>query len=519
MDSLTSIALVTQLEKNLKITLSVMTVFDNPSIESISEYLIDNLLGKELTEKDQNLLALNVSADLVPVARNNSLALSFGQERMHQTLSSTSMISPWILRFEGELNVIALEQSFQAMIQRHEILRTTFPLVDGAPVQRVSAAVGVDIQHSNFSRLLAPEQLLAIKKICHTEMLEFQFDLSTGPLFRVNLMKLSEESHLLLLCQHHIITDLSSWEIFTEELFDFYSSFVVDKPSRLEKLPVQYVDYVAWNRRFFQNPQVLQARRDYWKQWFSEGVPSALALPTDRPRVNQTFCTSTLAYRLSDDLSQGLMTLTQQQGITPFITLLTSLSILLCRYGCCDDVIVGATFSNRNHEKLKSLMGYIGSLLLIRASLKENPKLLTLLSQVRETVQAAIANQDIPFLNVFDKTDNDYVAPAFKVMFTYIPDGVSDKWQAEKLAISRVKEDYIKLENRPDVVLILWREKNKKNDLPVYKGFWRYRDDLFDEKRMQEMSETFTTLLKSMMSDTAQSVLDLKATMKLSQSS
>ena len=345
-----------------------------------------------------NLVSRSTSPPIQTVPRNADLPLSFGQARLwflNQLEGETATYNiPETLHLIGRLNVVALEKAVEEIIQRHEVLRTTFPVVNGSPVQAIADTTTVTIPVIDLQALPEQEQSAKVQELAIGEEQQ-PFDLLNGPLVRVTLLRLAEQSHVLLLTMHHIVSDGWSMGIFIHELSAVYQALCTGEPSLLPQLPIQYADFAHWQREWLSG-EVLQTQLNYWKQQLA-GTPPLLTLPTDRPRPSvQTFHGSTEYFQLDRELTQKLKTLSQQSGVSLFMTLLAAFATLLSRYSGQSDIIVGSPIANRNRTEVEPLIGFFVNTLVLRTQLQGNPHLCQeLLLRVREITLEAYAHQDI----------------------------------------------------------------------------------------------------------------------------
>ena len=302
---------------------------------------------------------------------------------------------PMGFRIRGPLNVPALKQSLDEIVLRHESLRTTFSLgEDGELQQVVHSHVPFSLPWTNLENQTEalPEteiQQLLAKEASHL------FDLSSGPLFRATLVRLSEEEHLLLIVAHHIIIDGWSAGILIRELGRSYQAFTTGRPSPLPPLKIQYRDFAAWQRKHMQGEK-WQNLLSFWKK--QVGGAATLELPTDRPRPReQTFEGSERSSLIPKPLVDGLRRLARQSSATLFMVLLAAMDTLLYRYTGQEDITVGTALANRNRVELEALIGLFVNTLVLRTDLSGDPTFLELLTRVRETALGAYTHQDMPF--------------------------------------------------------------------------------------------------------------------------
>ena len=305
---------------------------------------------------------------------------------------------------------------------------------------------------------------------------------------RTVLLRLADQTHVLLLTMHHIICDRWSAGIFNRELAMLYQGLSRGTPSPLPELPIQYADFAAWQRRCL-NPEVMEAQVQYWRQQLT-GAPPLLDLPTDRPRPPvQTFAGGNQHFQLGLELTEKIKNLSQKTGATPFMTLLSGFMTLLYRYTSREDLVVGSPVSNRNRSETEALIGCFVNTLALRADLSGNPTFEEVLSRVRQVVLGALAHQDAPFDRVVEALQperNLSHAPVFQVMFVFhnVP---TEKLEVPGLTLARLElEDATA---KFDLLLLM-----EESDLGL-RGTLEYNSDLFDAATIGRMANHFRILL------------------------
>ena len=359
---------------------------------------------------------------LSPIARNGKLPLSPAQERLwllNQLASNSAFYNiPAAVRLNGQLNIAALEDSFNEIIRRHEALRTNFIAQDGQPIQIIHSNQNLTLLVVNLLHLPTSQKLIETRRL-ETEEAQRPFDLAKEPLMRATLLKLEETEYILLLTVHHIVSDAWSMGILVRELAAVYEAFCNDLPSPLPELSIQYADFAVWQRRWLQG-EVLKTQLHYWQQQLA-GAPPLLDLPTDRPRPPvQTFRGGSEQLQLNQELTQKLKILCQQSGSTLFMTLLAAFVTLLYRYGGQEDIVIGSPITNRNRSEIEPLIGFFVNILVLRFDLQGNPSFEELLQRVRQVALDAYAHQDVPFEQVVEALQPERSLshnPLFQVMF------------------------------------------------------------------------------------------------------
>ncbi|MBW4490089.1 MAG: amino acid adenylation domain-containing protein [Trichocoleus desertorum ATA4-8-CV12] len=323
-----------------------------------------------------------------------------------------------VVRLQGALDIATLTASFQAIVQRHESLRTTFEIVDGDPMQVISPVSNWQLSRIDLQHLETTEQDTEIQRLA-TEDAQHPFNLSRGPLMRTTLLQLSATENLLLLSMHHIISDQWSFNVLFQELSTFYATLSQGQTPVLPELPIQYGDFAQWQQDWLQG-EVKATLLNYWTQQLSGDLPS-LQLPTDRPRpAVQSFRGDTYTFTISDRLTTDLKTLTQREGATLFMTLLATFKTLLHRYSGQEDIIVGSPIANRDRVEIEGLIGFFVNTLVLRTDFSGNPSFRTLLKRVQQVTLGAYEHQELPFEQLVEALHperNLSQNPLFQVMF------------------------------------------------------------------------------------------------------
>ncbi|HZI16880.1 MAG TPA: amino acid adenylation domain-containing protein [Myxococcus sp.] len=407
--SLLATQLISRIRAALGVELPVRAFFEAPTVAALAARL-----------ESQRPTAQ--APALVPVPRTGPLPLSFAQQRLwfiDQLQPGSAVYNmPSAVRLTGRLDTAALERSLSWLIERHESLRTTFAASQGEPVQVVHPPVDLTVSVVELDSLPTAEREPEVLRLAAEEASR-PFDLHRGPLFRVSLLRLGTEDHVLLMTLHHIVSDGWSMGVLVRELAAGYEAFASGAAPRLAPLPVQYADYAVWQRGWLSG-DVLGAQLDYWKQRLS-GAPQALELPTDRPRPPvQTFAGAVHGFMLPAGLSQQLEALARQHNASLFMVLLAAWHTVLHRFSGQDDIVVGSPIAGRTRAETEGLIGFFVNTLALRARFSEPDTFASLLAQVRETTLGAYAHQDVPFeklVEVLQPARDLSRPPLFQVMF------------------------------------------------------------------------------------------------------
>jgi amino acid adenylation domain-containing protein len=359
-----------------------------------------------------------------PASRDGRVPLSFAQQRLWFVEQLADLGSTYHMhtrhRLRGALDRAALVRALDAVVARHEALRTTFVQVDGAPEQRIAPAEERRFHLAEHDVAGQPDPWAALQGIAAEEA-GTPFCLERGPLMRGRLVRLAEDDHALLVTMHHIVSDGWSMGVLTGELSALYRAFRRGDPDPLPALLVQYADYAVWQRRWIEG-DVLRAQADYWKQTLA-GAPELLELPTDRPRPAQMDAAGgRVPVALDEALTAGLKALGRRHGATLFMTMLAGWAAVLSRLAGQDDVVVGTPTAGRGRREIEGLIGFFVNSLAVRADLSGAPTVAELLRRVKTRALEAQHHQDIPFEQVVELVQpvrSLAQSPLFQVMFAW----------------------------------------------------------------------------------------------------
>ncbi|MEW5931824.1 MAG: condensation domain-containing protein, partial [Gemmatimonadota bacterium] len=363
-----------------------------------------------------------VAPPMERVPREGPLPVSFAQQRLwvvdRLDPGSPAYNMPAALRLRGVLDTAALRASLDALVRRHEALRTTFAERGGVPVQVVHPAAPVELVELDLGALPEAEREAEAGRLAVAEALR-PFDLARGPLLRSTLVRLGGEEHVLLFTLHHVVSDGWSTQVLVREVSAFYAAFSRGEEPRLPELPVQYADFAAWQRAWLAGG-VLEAQVDFWRERLA-GAPPLLEIPTDRPRTQaQGARTGTHRLTLPAEVSRALRALSRREGTTLFMTLLAGWQALLSKYSGQDDVVVGTPVAGRTRRETEGLIGFFVNMLALRGDLGGDPTWSELLGRVRETALGAYDHQELPFERLVEALDVERSLghdPVFQVTF------------------------------------------------------------------------------------------------------
>jgi amino acid adenylation domain-containing protein len=419
--------------------------------------------------------------------------MSFTQQRLwfldQLEPGGTVYNTPFVVQLSGKLNVAALESSLGEIIRRHEVLRATFCMVKGSPAQVIHPPQAFALPITDLTQLPDGQGMEQVRKLAAQENRK-PFSLSQDSIVRAQLLKLTDQNHVLLLTTHHIVFDAWSRAVLIRELAALYEAFSAGQPSKLPELPLQFTDFAVWQNEYLSG-ETLEQQLRFWRNQLG-GAPGSLEMPTDRPRpAVATFNGSSYIGHISGELTEQLKEFSREEGATLFMTLLAAYQTLLARYSGQDDVVVGTPIANRNRAELEGLIGFFANTLVLRSRFDKNPTFRELLRQVRETALGAYAHQDLPFEKLVEELRPERSLshnPIFQVLF----------------ALRNVPNENFSLPGL-ELKLIPNEQTTAKLDLSLFMaegpqglaGRWEYNTDLFDRTTILRMAGHFQTILES----------------------
>jgi amino acid adenylation domain-containing protein len=430
-------------------------------------------------------------------AQFNLFPLSFAQERLWLTdqfePGTPAYNLPAALRVTGQLDVRALERAFGEVVRRHEVLRTSFPVIDGRPFQFVAQAEPFGLPVTDLRGLAADERGRELSRLASEEA-RCPFDLSQGGLLRARLLKLSDREHTLLLVMHHIVGDAWSSGLLVRELTALYAAYARGGASPLPELVLQYADFASWQRKELSGDK-LEALLDYWRRRLAD-APAVLELPADRPPPQvRSFRGATEYFRVPAKTYQALLELSRREGTTLFMTLLAAFKLLLSRYTGQTDIVTGTPIAGRARAETEPLIGFFVNTLVLRTDLSGDPTFRELLARVRETCLGAYAHQELPFDKLVEELKPARSAgqtPLFQVMFS-----VQNTPQA-RLSLDGLTFDALEVEHGTAKFDLVQNFVETQDGLA---GNVHFNTDIFERATVARLLGHFQTLLAAVAAD------------------
>ena len=447
------------------------------------------------------------SSILPPIPRRETkdrAPLSFAQERIwfleQLEPGSTVYNICRAFRLVGGLNIAALEASLREIVRRHEVIRSAVQVVDGRPLQVPVSAPKVMVHLIDLHALTLVDRDEEIRRQIKVEA-ERPFDLSVGVFLRFTLLRVGDAEHVLILTTHHIVSDAWSIGILRRELWALYESYATNKSFPIKDLPIQYADYAIWQRNQLQYDG-LDSQLSYWKNKL-KGI-TVFDLSADRCRpVKLTHRGARAAIALPESLTNALKELSEQLGVTLFMTLVAAFNVLLHRYSAHEDIAIGTPVANRDRPELQELIGLFVNTLVLRADLSGSPKFRDLLFRVRDMCLEAYAHQELPFEKLVEELHPDRELsrnPLFQAMFVlnnapqFTTEIAGIKWHRIPIDPGTAKFD---------LTMALAETEGR------LQGSFEYSTDRFDPPTIERMASHWQTLLEGIVADPSQPISTL----------
>ncbi|ERV73771.1 pyoverdine synthetase D [Pseudomonas aeruginosa BL07] len=445
--------------------------------------------------------------EIAPVFKRQDgepLRLSYAQERQwflwQLEPESAAYHIPSVLRLRGRLDLDALQRSFDSLVARHETLRTRFRLDGDEARQEIAASMALPLDIV----ALGPLEEGALARQVETTIAR-PFDLERGPLLRVSLLRLAEDDHVLVLVQHHIVSDGWSMQVMVEELVQLYAAYSRGLEVALPALPIQYADYALWQRSWMEAGEK-ERQLAYWTGLLG-GEQPVLELPFDRPRpVRQSHRGAQFILELDIDLSQALRRVAQQEGATAFALLLASFQALLYRYSGQADIRVGVPIANRNRVETERLIGFFVNTQVLKADLDGRMGFDELLAQARQRALEAQAHQDLPFEQLVEALQPERSLshnPLFQVLFNYQSEA---RGNGQAFRFDELQMESVQFDSRTaqfDLTLDLTDEEQR------FCAVFDYATDLFDASTVERLAGHWRNLLRGIVANPRQRLGEL----------
>jgi amino acid adenylation domain-containing protein len=475
-----------RLHTQFSVDIALSDMFALPTIELLSSK-IDQLPRIYANDHFQNQAVTPTQTNAV------NPPLSFAQQRLwfvnqYEDQIDISYNMPMVIRLVGDLDVHAVRSSINTLILRHEILRTSFQLAQGQPVQVVAPMLELNIPMQSISPADLDEHIL--KHIKHV------FDLSKGPLIFVQLLEVKPDEFYLLINMHHIISDGWSLGIFNRELSELYAAYTSGQAHSLSPLPIQYRQFSEWQRQWL-NGELIEQQVEYWKRQLAN-LPPYLALPTDKPRPQTLSLQGDHQYFSYDtDISHRVKQFCQQENVTLFMLTLAVFNLLLSRYSGSDDIFVGSAVANRGHPNLEPLIGFFVNMLVMRTKVTAKHSFSDYLQHVKQVTLEAYDHQDVPFESIVDQLQPERTTahhPIFNVCFG-VQNSPDESLHLDGLSATSEEIDF-KI-SKYDLFLQLFDVESDDKNTKVLKGSLEYNTNLYTHSSAERLLQHFENLLKA----------------------
>lgn len=493
--SLLALRLISRIHRSLHVRLRLADLFDNPTLALLS--------GTARAGRS------NPSSQAIHAVQGAPTQMSSAQRGLwfldQMVGSSNIYLLPVGMRFRGQIDMRALELSLAAIISRHETLRSRFFTKDGEPgVEMISPEKALKVTEQDLRHLSPQLQERALQDAIRLECTE-PIRLDDSPLIRHRILRLSDEETVLLVVQHHIVSDGWSLDVWVRDFNALYDAFSRGQGNPLSSLRIQYSDYAAWQRSWATG-SLLERRSDFWRD-FLGSAPLLLELPLDRPRpAKQDFSGGIVSFECHPGLASAVTRLSQRNGCTAYMTLLAAWGALLSRLSDQDLVLIGTPMAARDHDELEDMIGFFVNMTTLKIDLSESVTAARLLRDVREMVLLVQENQDVSFDQVVELVNpprDASHAPIFQATFSL---GVASGIGSSQHALRELRCEAIPMETlstKFDLSL------NMKLDGESLTGELRYARSILDAGTVAGYADGLQGILREMVRDDQQPVQEM----------
>ncbi|WP_338356164.1 amino acid adenylation domain-containing protein [Yeosuana marina] len=486
---------------NIEITLDEF--YKDPTIRSLATYL---------------KRPKSITTSIGPAPQMEYYPLSFSQERLwflnELNRENHAYIVPRAIRLKGQLDFKLIENTFSFLIRKHEILRTIFPIIEGVPYQKVLPKIDFTINKIDFKKQSLKEKKEALQQFILKEG-NTGFNPSVGPLLRVTIISFSKRENILVLCEHHLIHDGWTQGVLLKEFINTYS-ILKTIPNFQEEIPsIQFKDYAFWERNYL-NPSRLENHLNYWEKHLKNNK-SVLALPIDYKRPEQISGKGDLIVKnLSKNLSRRLRKFSIQNDSTLFITMLTAFKILLYRFSSEIDISIGSGVANRHIGEIDNMLGMVINTIVFRTKLKETDTILDTLKKVRKNCLECYTYEDTPFGKVVEKLNPKRelgLMPLFQYFFSFM------NTPSRNLELPDLDLEILNSYNHSskfdiNIVVVTPLEQALQEGIATNHEEisieWEYNTDIFSKKTMQNMIDSYSKILDSMVDNPQQTISSIQ---------
>lgn len=505
LDSLMAIELVNRIEEKLGMSMPMGSVLNGPNIRDLSIPVLEKLI-----EAGGNRVSSGSGVDvssLVPFEATGSMPQVFPLSEGQKALWFLNRLAPdssaYNLVFSGKfrplLDIDAMKKAFALLFERHPLIDVTFTTKNGEPVQVVQKGRTIDFREHDCTTL-NDAQLKALI----SEHADRPFNLERGPVVRLELFRTADEAHVALLSMHHIVSDAWSIAIMIQDLIEYYFSTKMGRTPQVEPIAATYADFVNWEKAHL-GSESGERMFEFWKEHLA-GAPSALDLPTDRPRpAVQTFNGATYGFQFNETLTEAVDALSKKNNVTLFTTLLSAYNLLMHRYCQQEDIVIGVPLAGRTQPELRSSVGYYINPVPLRSVIEDDVTVADYLAGNSRRISSALENQQYPFARMVDRLSvvrDAGRSPLFQVSFSMekVP-GIDDEGIAVFLIgqgghtfhVGDLSMETIDLTTRQAQFEITLTLEEAGGQLF---GCWQYNRDLFDEATIAALSGLYEQVLR-----------------------
>jgi amino acid adenylation domain-containing protein len=490
--SLLATKVIARIQDHFRVDIPLRAIFEAPTPAELAEVLAQAPQGSHEPQPP-----------IRSAPRDQPLPLSYVQEGIWslQMLApeSTTYNVPRALRIRGNLSTEVVAEAFAALERRHEILRTTFPDIDGEPVQVIHPPRGIPVAIIDLRDRPEAERDDRIQELI-LKAGQTVFDLAKGPLLRVTLVQLGPSDHVLIVVEHHLVHDGWAQGVFLRDFLELYRALDSGDQPRLPELTVQYADY-AYSQRQVLSSKVLDEMVDFWARELS-GAPQLLPLPTDWPRPpTLTFAGGQENLVIDGEIGAALRQFSHDHHATLFMMMFSAFATLLNRYSGQEDILVGVGIANRQRPEVENLLGMMINTVPLRARMSGDQPFTALLERVRETCLRIYAHQDMPFGKLVEalrpKRSLGHM-PLCQVMFTFLDTPMP------KLELPGLSFEVIEVHNKTakfDLNVVVQPHAEQRPGAPSAKTdgritvYMEYNADVFDAATARQMLDDFNAIL------------------------
>lgn len=475
---------------------------------------------KDLTPTQRELLRLRMSRTSKENIKKRNIErksqegvpapLSFAQTRLwfleQLEPGNPTYNMPVAIKLTGKIDLSAIEKAVNEILQRHQVLRTTFAFIDETPMQVIVPyePIGLEIEEVTGIEV-GEEKAEKINEIIKKECVK-PFSLSKSPLLRVKIIKLKEDEQILLLMIHHIVSDGWSLGILVRELTILYDAFSNNKPSPLPELPIQYADFSIWQRETLQGEK-LQEEINYWKENLADS-PTLSSFPTDfqRPPI-QSLRGTTMRISFEREITARIKNYANELKLTNFMVLAAVLNILLHKYSGQSDLVLGTPIAGRRFDETEPLIGLFLNNLVLRTKIDENDSFKDLLMKVKEVCLGAYSHQDVPFEKLVEELSPERTmshSPLFQVMFSLQAEISSN---AKKTDLGDLRIEGLAADTGTSKFDLTFQLLESSEH---FAGLVEFNSDLFHQETIERISNHFKNLTETVIKFPNRKIRDLE---------